>query len=51
MQHDSPVPLDAVAAPVNHLGADGAEALRPALEKLTKLEYLDLRGACSGGGF
>ena len=38
MQHDSHVPLDAVVAPENKLGPDGAEALRPALEKLTKLE-------------
>ena len=46
VQHDSPVPLDAVAAQGNNLGADGAEALRPALEKLTKLERLYLRGTC-----
>ena len=46
MQHDSPVPLDAVAAPENNLGPDGAEALRPALEKLTKLEDLNLASTC-----
>ena len=32
------MPLDAVAAPGNNIEADGAKALRPALEKLTKLE-------------
>ena len=46
MQHDSPVPLDAVAAQGNNLGAAGVGALRPALEKLTKLEQLDLGGTC-----
>ena len=37
MQHDSPVPLDAVAAPDNNLGVAGVAALRPALEKLPNL--------------
>ena len=46
MQHDSPVPLDAVAAPDNDLGADGAKALRPALEKLPNLTHLGLSGTC-----
>ena len=46
MQHDSPVPLDTVAVQGNNLRADGAEALRPALEKLTKLERLYLAGTC-----
>ena len=46
MQHGSPVPLDAVTAPDNDLGPDGVEALRPALEKLTKLTHLDLGGTC-----
>ncbi len=40
------MPLDAVAAPENDLGPDGAKALRPALEKLTKLEVLRLEGTC-----
>ena len=40
------MPLDAVAAPDNNLTADGAEALRPALEKLENLRTLSLSGAC-----
>ena len=46
MQHDSPVPLDVIAAQDNNIGAAGAKALRPALEKLTQLTRLDLNGAC-----
>ena len=46
VHHDSPVSLDAVAAQGNDLGAAGAEALRPALEKLEKLTGLWLRGTC-----
>ena len=46
MQHDSPAPLDAVAAQDNKLGADGAAALLPALEKLTSLTSLGLLGTC-----
>ena len=46
MQHDSPVSLDPVAAQGNRLKAAGVQALRPALEKLTKLTHLGLSGAC-----
>ena len=46
MQRDSPVSLDVVATQDNDLGADGAEALRPALEKLEKLTLLNLTGTC-----
>ena len=46
MQHDSPVPVDAFAAQDNNFRAAGMRALRPALEKLTKLDYLDLFGTC-----
>ena len=46
MQHRSPVSLDTVAAQDNNLGAAGAAALRPALEKLTKLKMLGLSGTC-----
>ena len=46
VQHDSPVPLDAVAAPGNKLGAAGAQALCPALGKLASLEILYLSGTC-----
>ena len=46
MQHDSPVPLDAVAAQDIDLRPDGVEVLRPALKKLGNLVWLDLSGAC-----
>ena len=46
VQHDSPVSLGAVATQDNNLWVDGAAALRPALQKLTNLEYLYLQGAC-----
>ena len=47
LQHDRPiVPLDAVTAQGNYLGVDGAEALLPALEKLTSLTVLNLSGTC-----
>ena len=46
VQHDSPVSLGAVATQDNNLWVDGAAALRPALEKLTQLTYLDLSGTC-----
>ena len=49
VQHDSPVPLDAVAAPANDLGADGAKALCPALEKLANLTFLYLDSECVWG--
>ena len=44
--HESPVPLDAVAAQDNKLGPAGAEALRPALQKLPNLAELYLAGTC-----
>ena len=37
------------ATPANDLGAAGAAALRPALEKLTNLKCLYLAGACGDG--
>ena len=47
MHHYSPiVPLDDVTAQDNDLGADGAEALLPALLKLTSLTSLDVSGTC-----
>ena len=47
MHHYSPiVPLDDVAAQDNDLGAAGAKALLPALEKLTSLTALNLSRTC-----
>ena len=45
VQHGSPMSFDAVAQG-NDLGAAGAEALLPALEKLENLVSLDLNGTC-----
>ena len=45
-QHDPYVSIDTVASQGNELGAAGAEALLPALEKLTNLGYLYLAGTC-----
>ena len=44
MHHDPPVPLNVVATQDNNLGA--AYRLRPALEKLTNLEELNLSSTC-----
>ena len=46
MQHDSPVPLDAVAAQGNNVGSRGAKVLRIVLGKLTKITELWLDGTC-----
>ena len=40
------MPLDAVTVQGNNLGAAGAQSLRPALEKLTNLDSLNLEGTC-----
>ena len=45
-QHDSPLPLDTVAAQGNKFGTAGVQVLLPALKSLKKLTHLYLNGTC-----